>query len=60
VWASGNFNSNYIHSNGNIDADGRLNAGEFLYINGKANVGVGLFSKWFTGNCIKWITIIMC
>ncbi|WP_227641147.1 shufflon system plasmid conjugative transfer pilus tip adhesin PilV, partial [Klebsiella pneumoniae] len=30
---------NYIHSNGNIDADGRLNAGEFLYINGKANVG---------------------
>lgn len=65
VWASGNLNSNYIHSNGNIDADGRLNAGEFLYINGKANVGAncspnGLQGTDSTGlllSCVggKWV-----
>ncbi|VCX70895.1 hypothetical protein BANRA_01729 [Klebsiella pneumoniae] len=67
VWASGNLNSNYIHSNGNIDADGRLNAGEFLYINGKANVGAncspnGLQGTDSTGlllSCVggKWVNI---
>ncbi|HBQ0465265.1 TPA: shufflon system plasmid conjugative transfer pilus tip adhesin PilV [Klebsiella pneumoniae] len=31
----------YVHSNGNIDANGRINAGEFVYINGQANVGWG-------------------
>jgi hypothetical protein len=59
VWASGNLNSNYIHSNGNIDADGRLNAGEFLYINGKANVGQTVHQMVYR-HCIKWITVIMC
>jgi len=32
---------NYIHSNGNIDANGRVNVGEFVYINGQANLGAG-------------------
>jgi hypothetical protein len=31
----------YIKSTGNIDANGRVNAGEFVYINGQANVGWG-------------------
>ena len=51
VWASGNLNSNYVHSNGNIDAGGqiygaggvvsggRITAGEFVQINGVANIG---------------------
>ena len=41
ITASGNLNSNYIHSNGNIDADRRINAGEFVYINGQATIGAG-------------------
>ena len=41
VWASRKISSNYVYSTGNIDADGQINANEFVYINGKANVGWG-------------------
>jgi len=32
---------NYIHSNGNMNTDGRINAGEFVYINGQSSTGSG-------------------
>lgn len=49
IWASGNINSNYIHSNGSIDSNGRINAGEFVYINGQAGVGGGCSPNGFIG-----------
>ncbi|EPG3143791.1 shufflon system plasmid conjugative transfer pilus tip adhesin PilV [Citrobacter freundii] len=41
VQTSAGFYGGYIKSTGNIDANGRVNAGEFIYINGQANVGWG-------------------
>lgn len=41
VQTSAGFYGGYIKSTGNIDANGRVNAGEFVYINGQANVGWG-------------------
>ncbi|WP_409247356.1 shufflon system plasmid conjugative transfer pilus tip adhesin PilV [Enterobacter hormaechei] len=41
VQTSAGFYGGYIKSTGNIDANGRINAGEFIYINGQANVGWG-------------------
>lgn len=67
VWVLGNFNFNYIYFNGNIDVDGRLNVGEFLYINGKVNVGVNCLLNGLQGMdlmgllllCVggKWIKV---
>lgn len=41
VQTSAGFYGGYIKSTGNIDANGRVNASEFIYINGQANVGWG-------------------
>ncbi|MCK6983042.1 shufflon system plasmid conjugative transfer pilus tip adhesin PilV [Enterobacter roggenkampii] len=41
VQTSAGFYGGYIKSTGNIDANGRVNADEFIYINGQANVGWG-------------------
>lgn len=47
VQTTGGFYGNYVHSNGDIAASGniytsgRINSGEFIYINGQSNVGNG-------------------
>lgn len=75
VWASGNLNSNYIHSNGNIDANGDMNSnrffsnyvqsngrvtvGEYVQLNGGANVGLGCSPNGLIGRTTEG-AIISC
>ncbi|HCJ6663737.1 TPA: shufflon system plasmid conjugative transfer pilus tip adhesin PilV [Citrobacter freundii] len=53
VQTSAGFYGGYIKSTGNIDANGRVNAGEFIYINGQANVGWGCSPNGLQGRTPK-------
>ncbi|MCX9044487.1 shufflon system plasmid conjugative transfer pilus tip adhesin PilV [Citrobacter portucalensis] len=59
VQTSAGFYGGYIKSTGNIDANGRVNAGEFIYINGQANVGWGCSPNGLQGRTPEGV-ILSC
>ena len=64
IYASGNItsntvNSNYIKSNGNLDANGRVNVGEFVYINGQGGIGSGCSPNGLVGRAANG-SILSC